>query len=79
MDRTRTRCRDAVAVLDEHALAFGVVVDVGDERRRRLRAAQIDVHSLEQVGFIEGWTIDAAVGSGHRDGAVERIVASCCS
>ena len=53
--------RCVVAVLDKHSLAFGVVVDVGDERRRGLRAAQIDVKSFEQVRLVVSGTDHAPV------------------
>ena len=46
----------AVAVVDQRALALGVVVDVGDERRsvagRRGSRRLASVHLLQQVGFV---------------------------
>src|SRR5262249_29349514 len=64
---------DVGAVVDEHAPTFGIVVNVDHERCGSLSSAQIDVHSLKQVRFIEGWTIDAVVRSGDGHGPVERI------
>src|SRR5262249_55201359 len=51
----------AVAVLDERALALGVVVDVGDEGRRNRRRAQIHIHFFQQIGLVEGGAVDTAV------------------
>ena len=38
------------------------------------RAAQIDVDRLQKTGLVEGRAIDAVVGRGDRDGAVERVI-----
>ena len=40
----------------------------------RRRAAQVHVHFVEQIGFVEGRAIDAAVRRGDGQRAIERIV-----
>ena len=54
---------DAVAVVDQRALALGVVIDVGDEGRGDRRAAQVDLDPLQQVGFVEAGAITLLSGA----------------
>src|SRR6266446_4355721 len=64
---------DVVAILDEYALSFSVVIDVVHEWRCRFRAAKIYLNPFQQIRFIESWTIDAIVRSGESYGPIERI------
>ncbi len=59
----------AVAIGDQFALPFGVVIDVGHERRSGRRAAQVHIHLVEQIGFVVGRAIDAVVRRGDGSGA----------
>ncbi len=65
---------DAVAVLDRHASALGVVIDVGHERGGLRPAAEIHVDFFKEVGFIEARVIDALVGRCRRYRPVEGVV-----
>ncbi len=69
----------AVTVGDQLPLPFGVVVYVGNERRPLqlpvfLLAAQVHLHTVEQVGLVEGGAIDAVVRRRHGQRAIERII-----
>src|SRR5919199_5619408 len=72
----RVGCQHAVAVGDSLTLAFGVVVDVGDERGGRRGATKVDVDLVEQVVLVVGWAIDAAVRRGEGERTVERVEAT---
>src|SRR5688572_22879997 len=64
----------AVCVVNDGALALGVVINIGDERRCSRRAAKVHPHLLEQVCFVVGRAIDAAVRRGDCGWTIERIV-----
>ena len=66
--------RALVRVVDAQPLAFRVVVDLRDERRRDRRAADVDGDRLEKVRDVVGRTDHAALGTGRRDRAIERVV-----
>src|SRR5436853_7756438 len=67
------------SIFDQLALAFGVVVDVGDEGRSCRHATQVHVHFIEQVGFVKRGTIDAAIRRDGGEWAVECIVSGTAS
>jgi hypothetical protein len=69
----------AVAVLDQYALALGVVIDIRDEGcpewlATRLRAAQVDVDLFQQTGFVVGRPVSAVVRRRGRGDAVQRVI-----
>jgi hypothetical protein len=71
--------RGAIAVVDQRALPLGVIGDISDEScPGRLsigeRAAQIDVHPLQQARFAERRAIDTAVRRRGRNRAIERVI-----
>ena len=64
----------AISILNQFALAFGVVVDIDYERCSLHRAAQVYVDLVEEIGFVEDGAIHAPVRRSHCYWTIERVV-----
>ena len=68
-------CLNFILVLDEYTLAFGVVVNICNERRGRSPATQTDAQGFQQICLVVSRNYDTAVGCRRGNRSVESIVA----
>jgi len=69
-------CLSVVAIINIRALAFGIVVDVGDVLCKGGFMGELHVHGFEQGGFVVARFVLRAIGLGDEGGSVEGIVGS---
>lgn len=72
-------CGRTVGVFDARPLAFGVVIEVGDEARPHqfriaLRTPQNHVNFFQQIGFVIRRSINTFIRTGGRNDSVECVI-----
>ena len=67
---------DAISVIDQCALAFGVVINVGDKRSGSGFTSQVGLKPLQQVRFVITGPNNAVVGRGNLSHSIKCVILS---